>query len=122
MIASLVAKGFNGPFGVYISPTQYAQTLALTGANLSDTQLSVIQRTIPDLKFVKRAPKLADGNVLVVQFSKDVVDLAIGQDVVPVSWQDYGGLVNEFIVLAAMAPRIKYDVDHNTGVAHATGA
>jgi uncharacterized linocin/CFP29 family protein len=122
MIAALVAKGFNGPFGVYISSTQYAQTLNLTGANLSDTQLSVIQRTIPDIKFVKRAPKLADGSVLVVQLTKDVVDLAIGQDVVPVSWQDYGGLVNEFIVLAAMAPRIKYDVDHNTGVAHATGA
>lgn len=122
MIAALVAKGFNGPYGVYISPTQYAQTLALTGANLSDTQLSVIQRTIPDLKFVKRAPKLADGNVLVVQMSKDVLDLAIGSDIVPVSWQDYGGLVNEFIVLAAMAPRIKYDVDHNQGIAHATGA
>lgn len=122
MIAALVAKGFNGPFGVYIAPTQYAQTLNLTGANLSDTQLSVIQRTIPDLKFIKRAPKLADGSVLVVQLTKDVVDLAIGSDVVPVSWQDYGGLVNEFIVLAAMAPRIKYDVDHNQGIAHATGA
>lgn len=122
MVAALVAKGFNGPFGVYISPTQYAQTLNLTGANLSDTQLSVIQRTIPDLKFVKRAPKLADGSVLVVQMTKDVVDLAIGSDVVPVSWQDYGGLVNEFIVLAAMAPRLKYDVDHNQGIAHATAA
>lgn len=122
MIAALVAKGFNGPYGVYVSPVQYAQSLALTGANMSETQLSVIQRTIPDVKFIKRAPALADGVVLMVQMTREVVDLAIGQDVTPISWQEYGGLMNEFRVLTAAVPRIKFDQEGKCGIEKATAA
>lgn len=121
MIAAAVALGFNGPFGLYVASTQYAQTLNLTGANLSDTQLSVITRTIPDLRFVKRAPKLAAGSAVLVNLTKETVDMAVGQDITSVSWQEFGGLVNEFMVLAAMAPRLKYDVDGTLGVIHVTG-
>lgn len=122
MIAALVAKGFYGPYGIYVSPTQYAQSLQLTGVNMSETQLSVIQRTIPDVKFIKRAPKLADGQVLMVQMTREVVDLAIGQDVTPISWQEYGGLMNEFRVLTAAVPRIKFDSEGKCGIELATAA
>ena len=122
MIAALVAKGFYGPYGVYISPTPYAVSLGLTGANLTETQLSVIQRTIPDVKFIKRAPRLTDGLVIVVQLTAEVVDLAIGQDITPLSWQEYGGLMHEFRVLMAAVPRIKFDANDNCGVAVATNA
>lgn len=122
MIAALVAKGFYGPYGVYVSPTPYAVSLGLTGANLTETQLSVIQRTIPDVAFIKRAPRLPDGTVVVVQLTAEVVDLAIGQDVTPLSWQEFGGLMNEFRVLMAAVPRIKFDANDNCGVAVATNA
>lgn len=120
MIAALVAKGFYGPYGVYVSSTQYSQLLALTGANLTETQLSVILRTIPDLKFIKRAPRLADGITVMVQLTAEVVDLAIGQDVTPLSWQEFGGLMSEFRVLMAAVPRIKFDANDACGVAVAT--
>jgi len=120
MIAALIAKGFTGPFGVYVAPTQYSQLLALTGVNLTETQLSVILRTIPDLKFVKRASRLADGLTVMVQLTAEVVDLAIGQDVTPLSWQEFGGLMNEFRVLMAAVPRIKFDANDACGVAVAT--
>lgn len=122
MIAALVAKGFYGPYGVYVSPTPYAVSLGLTGANLTETQLSVIQRTIPDVLFIKRAPRLADGLVVVVQLTAEVVDLAIGQDVTPLSWQEFGGLMSEFRVLTAAVPRIKFDANNACGVAVATNA
>lgn len=121
MIAGLNARGFYGPFGLYVSTTQYNQGLALTGDAKTQTQLSVIQATIPDLKFVRRSYKLADGTAVLVQLTRETVDIAIGQDIAPVSWQDFGGLVNEFMVLAAMAPRLKADSDGNLGVAHVTG-
>jgi hypothetical protein len=105
---------------VYVSPTQYSQLLALTGANLTETQLSVILRTIPDLKFIKRAPRLADGLTVMLQLTAEVVDLAIGQDVTPLSWQEFGGLMNEFRVLMAAVPRIKFDANNACGVAVAT--
>lgn len=122
MIAGLVAKGFYGPYGVYVSPTPYAVSLGLTGANLTETQLSVIQRTIPDVAFIKRAPRLADGLVVVVQLTAEVVDLAIGQDITPLSWQEFGGLMHEFRVLMAAVPRIKFDANDACGVAVATNA
>ncbi len=122
MIEALRNKGFRGPYRAYIANTQYSQLLALTGANLSETQLSVILRTIPNLKSVQASDRLADENVIVVQMTVDSVDLAVGQDLTPVSWMEYGGAVSEFRVLGAMVPRIKYDANGNAGVAHATGA
>jgi uncharacterized linocin/CFP29 family protein len=122
MIAAANLAGFYGPFGLYVSPTQYNQSLTLTGDAKTQTQLSVIQSTIPDLKYVRRSHKLADGSLVLVQLTKETVDIAIGQDVTSVSWQEFGGMVNEFMVLAAMAPRLKDDVDGNLGVVHATGA
>jgi hypothetical protein len=122
MIEALRAKGYRGPFRAYVANTQYSQLLALTGLNKSETQLSVIQRTIPNLKSVVPSDRLADGNVVVVQMTVDSVDLAVGQDLAPVSWMEYGGAVSEFRVLGAMVPRIKYDANGYAGVAHATGA
>ena len=122
MIAALVAQGCTGPWGVYVATTQHQQLNQLTGVNLSETQLSVIKRTIEDIRFIRRAPRLADGQVLVVQMTQEVVDLSIGMDVTPVSWQEYGGMVNEFRVMTAAVPRIKFDANNVCGVAHATGA
>lgn len=121
MISGLAAAGFTGPFGVYVSPVQYAQLLALTGTDKSETQLSVILRTIPELSFVKRAPKLADGQSLMVQFTSDVIDLAVGMDITPISWQEWGGMLTDFRVMTASVPRIKSDSNGQCGIALATG-
>jgi len=122
MINALGIKGFFGLFGLYVNPTQYSEILQLTGdGDNSNTQLSVIQRTMPDLKFVRRSSSLSTGEVILVQLTKEVVDLSIGMDVTPVSWQEYGGMVNEFRVMGAMVPRVKFDANSYCGVAHATG-
>lgn len=122
MIKSLTDLGFTGPFGLYVNPTQYSEILHLTGdGDNSNTQLSVILRTIPDLKFVRRSSLLATGACVLVNMNKETVDLAIAMEVTPVSWQEYGGLINEFRVMGAMVPRVKFDANNSCGVAHATG-
>ena len=125
MMAALAAKGIYGPFGVYVANTQYAQLQALTGVNLSETQMSVLLRTLGsaqggNLQFIKRGPKLADGKTVMVQLTSDVVDLAVGQDVTAVSWAEFGGLLTQFRILMAAVPRIKYDANNVCGVAVAT--
>ena len=125
MIGALNALGFFGPFGMYVSPTQYGQLNALTGVNLTETQLSVILRTLGNLQgglleFVKPSYSLADGVSIIVQLTQDVVDLAIGQDITAVSWAEFGGLLTQFRVLTAAVPRIKYDANNACGVAKAT--
>jgi uncharacterized linocin/CFP29 family protein len=122
MIDALTDLGFTGPFGLYVNPAQYSELLALTGdGDNSNTQLSVILRTIPDLKFVRRSSSLDTGECVLVNMSKETVDLAIAMEVTPVSWQEYGGLVNEFRIMGAMVPRVKFDANNSCGVAHATG-
>lgn len=125
MITALRRLGFYGPYGCYIAETQYAQLLSLTGTNKNETQLSVILSTIPGLQFVKPSNKLADGNLVVVQLSRDVVDLTSAMPVSAIQWDTEGGeelgLV-EFRVITIAVPRIKFDVNLACGVAHATGA
>jgi len=120
MIDLLAKRGFNGPFGAYVSPNQYKELLALTGANLSETQLSVILRTIPELQFVKRAPKLTDGVTAMVQFTADVLDLAVGMDLTAISWQEWGGMLTDYRVMTASVPRVKFDSENQAGIAIAT--
>lgn len=122
MIQALVNLGATGPFGLYVNNTQYGEIQHLNGSgNTAESQLSTILRTIPDLKFVHRAPRLDDGEAVLVQMTKETVDLAIGMDVTPVSWQEYGGMVNEFRVMTAVVPRVKYDANDSCAVAHVTG-
>lgn len=122
MIKAANDAGFFGPFGLYINPTQYSEILQLTGdGDNSNTQLSVITRTIPDLKFVRRSADLDTGECVLVNMSKETVDLAVAMEVTPVSWQEFGGLVNEFRIMGAMVPRIKFDANNACGVVHATG-
>jgi uncharacterized linocin/CFP29 family protein len=120
MMTALQSKGFFGPYGFYVASDQYADLLKLTGVNLTETQLSVILRTIPDLRFVKRTSELASGNAVLVQLTAEVVDLAIGQDVTPVQWAEEGGMIAQFRILTAAVPRLKFDGAGNAGIAHAT--
>lgn len=122
MIEALRQNGRKGPYRGYVANAQYSQLLELIGDNKSETELSVILRTIPDLKSIKPSDRLEDGEVVVVSMDEDTVDLAVGQDFTPVSWMEYGGALLEFRVLGAMVPRVKYDANDQSGVAHATGA
>ena len=121
MITELNKKGYYGPFGVYVATTQYGQMRGLlSGRDVNEIQ--AIQENFDEIEFLRSSSKLADGNVVVVQLTTDVVDIAIARDIVPVQWVTMGGMVSHFKVMGALVPRLKYDDDGNAGIAHATGA
>lgn len=125
MIKALRDLGFYGPYGCYVSPTQFDQLNNLISANLTDTELSVILRNIPELRYVKPSNRLADGNVVVLQLTRQVIDLTSAMPVTPIQWNVEGGEelgIVEFRVITIAVPRIKFDVNNACGVAHATGA
>lgn len=121
MMKVLRDDGFPGPYGAYVAPAQYDETLALYGS-LDNNELGIIKDRLPDLSFVKPSYKLAAGNVLVVSMQKDVVDLGVAEGVQPLQWSEIGGWILEFRIFAAMVPRIKADKKGQSGIAHATGA
>lgn len=119
-IGFLQGLGYNGPFGVYISRTQYHQINQLI-TNTAVSEMSAIIAGIPGLQFIKPADRLADGKMIVWQTTQDVADLAIAQDVTPIQWEDLGGFLVNFRVFTAVTIRIKYDAADNCGVIEVTG-
>lgn len=122
MVQAAEADFFYGPFGLYVSGNQYAEMRAVYSDGSGQTAMQRCLEAIPSLKFIKPADQLADGSLVLTQLTRDVVDLALAQDIVVVQWDAMGGMVELFKVFSAMVPRIKADADGRCGVVHATGA
>jgi uncharacterized linocin/CFP29 family protein len=120
MISALAAKNYRGPFGVWISNTQYWQVQTPL-ANRDGNDLSDIL-AIPQVSFADRSDELADGVVIVAQLTRDVVDLAVALEVTNREWASGDEMAFYGKVMAAVIPRVKTDYAGNVGVAHATAA
>ncbi len=119
MVNALAAVRYFGPFTCYVSLTQYSQMLAHytdgSGQNALDRVL-----TLPMIDSIKSNDLLADGNVVMVQLTRNVVDWRVGLSLENREWTTGDGQALMFAVLAAAAPRLKTDAAGNAGIAHAT--
>jgi len=70
---------------------------------------------ITDVKVVDR---LTGDNVILVQMTRDVVDLAMANDVSTIQWPSHGGWQEHFKTFACWVPRLKHDYDDNCGIVH----
>jgi uncharacterized linocin/CFP29 family protein len=119
MIAAQRADRFFGPYVLYVPATYEGILDNDYNPGTSDTrtirarimQLSGMQ----DIRVVDR---LADANVLLVQLDRQVVDVAIAQDVSTLQWDENGGLQTKFKVMAVWVPRLKSDYDGRCGICH----
>ena len=121
MIAGLVADNMYGPYKLYLHPTQFMQTYALNAS----TAVPIV-RTLEQLPgmgpgSIKASNYIPSGQAVLVNMSRDVVDLAIGQEILPVEWDTKGGLVTRWKVLGALVPRVKADAGGRSGIAHISG-
>jgi len=121
MVAAQQGDNFYGPYRLYLNPAQYIQTFALN-ANTSQPIVESIMR-LPGFGpgSVKASSYVTAGQAVLINMTSDVVDLAIGQDIVPVEWETKGGLVVMYKVLCAEIPRIKSDAAGRSGIAHLSG-
>ena len=67
---------------------------------------------------MKVVDRLADNNVVLVQLTPNVVDLAIAQNMAAVEWTNNAGFTGNHRVFAAWAVRVKDDADGNCGIVH----
>lgn len=122
-VLSMVQKaeddGYYGPFNLYI-PTEYSTIMSDDYDPDSADNRTVRDRLlqIDQLNSIKVADRLTADNVVLVQMTRDVVDLAVAQDVTTVQWDDRGGMSELFKVMAVWVPRIKKDYDGNSGIVH----
>lgn len=106
MIATAAEAGFYGPFNLYV-PGNY---WAVLQKDYSTYKAGSYLKQLLDLREVadvKVSDVMAATEVVMVQMTADVVDLATGQDITNVEWTSKGGMMVHNKVLAAMAPRLK---------------
>jgi uncharacterized linocin/CFP29 family protein len=121
MLDALRAIGFRGPFMAYAASTQYGQTLNYFDTTNPQSEKSVILQNMPEIRDIKPSFELSDGVCVLVQMTGNVVDLAVGFSLAPVSWAEMGGMVTQYRVMTAVAPRVKADANVHVGLAHASG-
>jgi uncharacterized linocin/CFP29 family protein len=117
MIQLLHDVNYFGPYDLYVAGNYW---LPLQDDFKANSDKTIMQRLLelPDLNAIKVADKLADGNVILLQMTRDVLDLAVAQDIVSVDWEIQGGAIGRFKVMTALAPRLKSDYNGATGICH----
>jgi hypothetical protein len=106
MKAGLAADGFTGTYILYI-PTNYDAVMAEDYK--AESSLTVMQRilAIDNITAVKVEAQLPASNVLLVQMTRSVVEIAQGQRLTTVTWDEFGGMAQNWAVLAVEAPALK---------------
>ena len=66
----------------------------------------------------KVADFLGAGQVLLVQMTRDVVDMVVAVDPMIVPWEEVGGMRLNFKVMTVMVPRMKLTQANRSGVVH----
>lgn len=117
MISDLEAINFFGPFDLFVPTDAMGNMRDDFKANSDRTTLDRIL-DIDVINSVRAPGRLASGNVLLVQMTRDVLDLSVGSDIVTVEWEVQGGMQVRYKVLAAMAQRLKSNQDGTTGICH----
>lgn len=111
---------YYGPWVLYI-PSHYEAKMDedYRGPTSSDTR-TVKERimALTGISDVRVADFMTGDNVVLVAMQKEVVDLAVAQDVSTVQWTVTGGMVEEYKVMAVWVPRLKSDFDGRSGITH----
>ncbi len=102
---------------MYVPIAVYSNMLADFKANSDKSTISRILE-IPGIRGLKGTTRLTVSNVLLVQFTSDVVDMLDGLQPTTVMWESKGGMLVHFKVMAIMAPRVKADQTGQCGVVH----
>jgi len=106
MRAALRDNGYTGPYTLYL-PTNFDGVIDDDYKTESDRTLRERLLVINGISQIKVLPQLSDSEVLLVQMTRSVVELAVGQSPTVVTWDEFGGLAMNWAIVAVMAPALK---------------
>lgn len=108
------------PWILYVATTQFGQLRAFFTDGSGDQVFDRLKR-LNGLEDIRPADRITAGTALLIAMRRDVVDIAVGQDLTVVEWDTKGGLMAHFKVMTAIAPRIKSDAAGNSGICLLSG-
>jgi len=125
MIAAAEGDNYFGPYGIFVATTQYGQaSRAFFTDGSGNTPLSRVMQ-IPGVSFCEPAHWLDAGEVLLVNLSKDVVEIARVDaywPVVNLEWSSGDGMMTSFKVMTVFTPLVKDEYSGKSGIVHCTVA
>ncbi len=119
MVAAMHVDRMFGPYMLYV-PSGYWTDLMDDFKAASDKTILQRVKELPDIIDVKVSDQLSATEVVLVQMTKDVVDIIDGEQPQTVQWDTDGGFMVNFKVLAIQVPRIKATQALRSGIAHWT--
>ena len=120
MRQQLRGKFRNGPYRVYYS-TDWDPYL--------DADYSGAYGNLTPRERVSKVANITDWvpleiltgyQVIMVQMTKDVIQIVIGMDIKPVEWQSPDGMEHFIKIMGIIVPQIRVDQASNCGIAHGT--
>lgn len=122
MVAALNAVQYFGPYYMYVSTNQYVEVT--TQFFTDGSGQAVVDRilTVPQISAVRPSDFLPDGNVVLVQMTANVVQMAVAMAVSSAFWTSGDEQSEYHKIMWSGAPKLITDADGNAGIAHLTGA
>lgn len=118
MIGAAALKNMFGPFMIYCSVASFVNLGNDFKANSDKSTLARLKE-VAGIIDIKPTSKITNnGVVIMVQMTKDVVDIIDGIQPTTVWWESQGGFLQNFKVLAIMVPRVKSDYAGQSGIVH----
>jgi uncharacterized linocin/CFP29 family protein len=118
MVQALFADRRYGPYALLIPDAYWTELQTDYTSYPSKTFFQRI-KDIPGIVEIIPSSKLSAECVL-LDLNPSSADISRALDLTVVPWQSGDGMVHKFKVMAALAPRIKADINGNSGVAHYT--
>lgn len=109
-----IADNYYGPWNLYV-PRLYATKLDTDFKDFSDLNIRQRLLELEGIQSIKTVDFLPADTTLLVQMTRNVVDVVIGQTPAQVSWQDGPGWHRFWVVLACMVVRWKADMNGGQG-------
>lgn len=121
MAATLRADRMFGPYNLYVN-TAYGHKMNQNYSDGVTTFDMTIRKRLEQLEYggrplrIREVDQMAADRTSLIQMTPDVVDVVLGDEPMPVSWQDGPGWVFHHAVMACIVPRFKDTYDNQSGV------
>ena len=117
MKAASIAERHYGPWMLYIT-TAYETNMDDDYSTSGNSNMTVRQRILllEGIQGVKVVDRLAANTVLLVQMTRDVVDVVDGLPIQNIQWNTEGGFIHNYKVLTIQVPRVKSDYNDRSGI------
>jgi uncharacterized linocin/CFP29 family protein len=115
MIGVLQADKFYGPYRLYITGS-YDRKLNEDYKSATSGTIRERLSALGALNGIRVADYLPANTVVLLQTTRDVIDVIVGQQPTPITWEDGPGFERDWVVMACIVPRVKNNSDGNYGI------